>query len=63
MPKPLIDPQTKIFTRGKHKGETLDSVDEYDRQYLLYLRDSSEINEDDYLIIAEYLTDKELNCF
>jgi hypothetical protein len=58
MPRSLIDPQTKIFLKGKHEGETLESVDEYDRQYLLYLQDSAEINEADYLIIAEYLKPK-----
>jgi hypothetical protein len=55
--KNLIDPQTKIFLKGKHEGETIESID---LEYLYYLRDSyTGLDEEDYIIIAEYIEEKE----
>lgn len=53
--KNLIDPPTTIFLWGKHQGETVEGVGEDDMQYLYYLRDSAQISDDDYLVIANFL--------
>jgi uncharacterized protein (DUF2249 family) len=47
-----------IFLGGKHKGETIESVYDHDPQYLYYLRDSAQMSDEDYIIIAEYLENK-----
>jgi len=38
---PLIDPRTDIFRRGKHEGERIEDVYQYDARYLEWIVDLS----------------------
>jgi hypothetical protein len=55
MSRPLIDTEKEMFNRGKHEGKFVDHVARIDLDYLYWLVDHSDADEDSIEYLSEYL--------
>jgi hypothetical protein len=53
--QPLLHPEKKVFTRGKHQFESLEDVAEKDVDYLTWVAYESKTDEQTKLEIIEFL--------